>query len=459
MDDIAIRLEGVSKYYKLYDSPNDRLKEALNPFGKLYHQNFYALKNINVEVKKGEVLGIVGKNGSGKSTLLKIITGVLTPNDGKLIVNGRISALLELGAGFNPEFTGIQNIYFYGSVLGFSRKEMDEKLDSILAFAEIGVFVHQPLKIYSSGMKSRLGFAVAVHIDPDILILDEVLSVGDALFQRKCVAKMQEFFEGGKTVIYVSHNINSVNELCSRAIFLFEGSVLLDSDTIDSDTRTVTNYYLKHTFSENDDIRNDIEKISQKGLTSEQKEPGENLKENGQFSDECSTSYIKNFLPKTTVRYQNYDVEISHLRITTLDYKKVNILNVHERYKIQYRVDFKINATSVLFGFSIKNETGVNASGENAGLSELESSVTNGDSIFVEKEFYCSLVSGDYYLTVGVVGVVNEERKTLSKIMDGLVFRVRKAVDTRYFGYFLMNGKMSAKKMHDFRPGLETDSS
>jgi ABC-type polysaccharide/polyol phosphate transport system ATPase subunit len=262
MDDVAIRLENVSKYYKLFNSANDRLKEALNPFGKVYHNDFYALKNIDLEIKKGEILGIVGKNGSGKSTLLKLITGVLTPDEGTVTVNGKISALLELGSGFNPEFTGLQNIYFYGAILGFSKDEMEGKLDEILAFAEIGDFIHQPLKTYSSGMKSRLGFSVAVHIDPEILILDEVLSVGDALFQRKCFAKMEAFFEGGKTIIFVSHDINSVNELCSRAIFLFEARVLLDSDT-----RIVTNYYQKYIFSNNKDIKRDIEKISQEKQT------------------------------------------------------------------------------------------------------------------------------------------------------------------------------------------------
>jgi len=193
--EIAISLKNVSKYYKLYNKPKDRLKEALSRSGKIYHKKFYATKNLDLEIKKGEILGIVGKNGSGKSTLLKLITGVLTPDEGSITVNGKISALLELGSGFNPEFTGMQNIFFYGTILGFSKEEMKEKLDDILAFADIGDFIQQPLKTYSSGMKSRLGFAVAVHIDPEILILDEVLAVGDILFRRKCYAKMEEFFK------------------------------------------------------------------------------------------------------------------------------------------------------------------------------------------------------------------------------------------------------------------------
>ena len=184
MSDIAISIKNVSKYYKLYNSPKDRLKESLSFSNKQYHKKFYATQNLSLDIKKGEILGIVGKNGSGKSTLLKLITSVLTPDEGSIKVNGKISALLELGSGFNPEFTGIENIFFYGTILGFSKQEMEAKLDDIIAFADIGDFIYQPLKSYSSGMKSRLGFAVAIHIEPEILILDEVLSVGDVLFQR-----------------------------------------------------------------------------------------------------------------------------------------------------------------------------------------------------------------------------------------------------------------------------------
>ena len=243
-NDTVISLRNVSMYYKLYNSPKDRLKEALSPTRKKYHKEFYATNDINLEIKKGEIVGIVGKNGSGKSTLLKLITGILTPSTGNIIVNGDISALLELGSGFNPQFTGIENIYFYGTVLGFSKKQMDEKLDEIIAFADIGEFISQPIKTYSSGMKSRLGFAVAIHIEPEILILDEVLSVGDVLFKRKSYAKMQEFFESGKTIIYVSHNTNEVNRLCTRAVFLLDGEIIMDGDP-----KTITKYYEKYLFA------------------------------------------------------------------------------------------------------------------------------------------------------------------------------------------------------------------
>src|SRR5690554_6263265 len=190
--DIAVRVQNLSKAYKLYQRPIDRLKESLNPFKKKYHKEFYALKDMSFEIKKGETVGIIGKNGSGKSTLLKMITGVTTPTSGRVTVNGKISAILELGAGFNPEMTGLQNIYLNTSINGMSKQETDKKIDEIIAFAELGYFISQPVKTYSSGMKARLAFAVAINVEPDILIVDEALSVGDAAFQRKCFAKIEQ---------------------------------------------------------------------------------------------------------------------------------------------------------------------------------------------------------------------------------------------------------------------------
>ena len=194
------------------------MKESLHPLRKRYHRDFYALSGVSLQLIKG-IIGIIGKNGSGKSTLLKILTGVLTPTSGKVEVNGRVSALLELGAGFNPEFTGLENVFFNGSIMGYSRHEMDAKIDDILAFADIGDFIHQPVKMYSSGMFARLAFAVAINVDPDILIVDEALSVGDAAFQSKCFQKFQEFREKGKTILFVTHSVDLIIKYCSRQYF------------------------------------------------------------------------------------------------------------------------------------------------------------------------------------------------------------------------------------------------
>lgn len=225
MSDIAIKIDGISKVYKLYNKPSDRVKEALNPFRKKYHHDFYALRGVSFEVKRGETIGIIGKNGSGKSTLLKVLTGVLTPSSGTARVHGKVSSLLELGVGFNPELTGLENVYFNGAVLGFSKEEIDRKLNEILEFADIGEFIGQPVKTYSSGMQVRLAFAVAVSVDPDVLIVDEALAVGDMSFQKKCMEKIVSFREAGKTIIFCSHDIHAVSALCDRAIWLKDGSV------------------------------------------------------------------------------------------------------------------------------------------------------------------------------------------------------------------------------------------
>lgn len=225
MDKIALEVTHLSKIYRLYNKPIDRLKESLGLHKKLYHKEFYALNDLNFNINKGETIGIIGTNGSGKSTLLKIITGVLNPSMGEIIVNGKISALLELGAGFNPEYTGYENIYLNGSMFGFTISQIDEKVQSIIDFAGIGDFIYQPIKNYSSGMFARLAFAVAIHVDPDILIVDEVLAVGDLEFQLKCMDKFNEFRNLGKTIIYVSHDINSVKRYCNSCIWIQNGKI------------------------------------------------------------------------------------------------------------------------------------------------------------------------------------------------------------------------------------------
>ena len=238
---IDINIEHLNKIYKLYSKPSDRLKEALNVLKKQYHTDFYALKDISFAIEKGETVGIVGKNGSGKSTLLKILTGVLTPTSGRVGINGRVSALLELGAGFNGDYSGLDNIYINGTILGYSRAEMDAKLDDIIRFADIGDYLYQPMKTYSSGMYVRLAFAVAINVDPQILIVDEALAVGDTRFQLKCMNKFLEFKNKGITIIFVSHDINAIKRFCDRTLWINEGRLIEDGDT-----DTVTDHYLDY---------------------------------------------------------------------------------------------------------------------------------------------------------------------------------------------------------------------
>ena len=220
---IAIQVKNLDKVYKLYDKPSDRMNEALGLSKKKKYKEHHALDQVNLTIYQGETVGIIGTNGSGKSTILKIITGVLNPSGGKVTVNGRISALLELGAGFNMEYNGIENVYLNGTMIGFSEKEIDEKMDAILEFADIGDYVYQPVKTYSSGMFVRLAFAVAINIEPEILIVDEALSVGDVFFQAKCYHKFEEFKEMGKTILFVSHDLSSISKYCDRVVLLNQG--------------------------------------------------------------------------------------------------------------------------------------------------------------------------------------------------------------------------------------------
>ena len=225
-NDIVIRVENLNKIYKMYRSPSERFKELLHPFKKKYHQEFQALKDINLDIPKGTIFGIIGQNGSGKSTLLQIITGIIRPTSGTVKVKGRISALLELGAGFHREFTGRENVFLQGTLMRMKREEIERNFDEIVSFADIGDFIDQPVKTYSSGMYARLAFATSINVNPDILIIDEVLAVGDDMFQRRCHRKLEEFKNLGKTIIFVSHSLRVVTKICNRAILLDKGNIL-----------------------------------------------------------------------------------------------------------------------------------------------------------------------------------------------------------------------------------------
>lgn len=425
MLDVAISLKDVSKYYKLYDAPKYRLKEAFDLRGRIYHKKYYAINDLNLEIKRGEILGIVGKNGAGKSTLLKIITGVLVPDVGTAEVNGNISALLELGSGFNPEFTGIQNIFFYGAILGFSRKEMQEKMDDILEFADIGDFIHQPLKTYSSGMRARLGFAVAVNIDPDILILDEVLAVGDILFKRKCYAKMKEFFDGGKTILFVSHDVTSVKELCSRAVFLLDGGIALDGDP-----KTVTHYYEKYQFASEEARKS----LKEEMLQLQNDTPGNNLADNNsqlQYTKPTESisetidgdEYLSSFVSTPSFGKSNL-ATFNKIAIHNSNDEKVNVLQVDHAYKLSFEVKFNMKVDDIFFGAEFLTMKGNLVSG-------LDTKKYKTDKVYmIEKddiykiviEFDCLLLPEVYLINI----YVNNDNSGLT-IHDAYIFKVKPA--------------------------------
>jgi len=424
MSDIAISIKNVSKYYKLYDNPKDRLKEALNRKGKQYHHKFYATKNLNLEIKKGEIIGIVGKNGSGKSTLLKLISGILTPDEGEITVSGTISALLELGAGFNPEFTGMQNIFFYGTVIGFSKEQMEEKLDDILSFADIGEFINQPLKTYSSGMKSRLGFAVATSTDPDILIVDEVLAVGDVLFQRKCYGRIEELFKNGKTVIFVSHSAQSIIEFCSRAVLLHDKQIILDNTP-----KKVTDFYQKLIFSQNkQEVLNELKTIDT------QVEP-ENKKVSAPIK---SDDFIPNL--KITPDNINQDFfEFSNVKITTLTNTLTNNLS-RDRYKLSFDAKANMSCTDIFFGAQFKTLKGLILSGCNNKelLQKTIPKIEKNETFHIEIEFDNYLLPATYVIMV----FAGDKKNNLSMQNNSYLFKVKNLNFTQA-GYITLNQDMT----------------
>ena len=428
----AIKLDNISKAYNLYPTPIYRLIESLG-LKRNKHKTHQALKGINLNINSGEVVGIVGNNGSGKSTLLKLICGIIQPTNGKVQINGKISALIELGSGFNPDLSGIENVIFFGCLMGFTKKEMLDKLDEILAFADIGKFVNYPLKKYSNGMKARLAFSVASHVDPDILIVDEVLSVGDELFRRKCYARMEKFFMSQKTVLYVSHNLNSIISLCNRAIFLNNGALLLDSDP-----KTVTTYYQKYLFADHDKRSEVLSEIHQLGSNPSVKfdhnsnKPQKPKKISTNPKDLKSKPKLKPFfLPtfksKSLVEYRNREVDIVNLRLNTIHGEKVNVINIDETYVFSYDVKFDCHAQNVGFSMKIKHENGLGICGATSqGMNKTIPQVVPGDNFVIQWKFNCLVSPGCYFFNAGVTGEENDERIILNRISDGCVFRVQK---------------------------------
>lgn len=449
----AIKVQNLTKAYKLYSQPMDRLKESLHPFKKKYHKDFNALADVSFDIKRGEVVGIIGRNGSGKSTLLKIITGVLTPTSGRVNIHGKISAILELGAGFNPEMTGMENIYLNTSINGMSKKDTDSKIKDIVDFAELGEFIHQPTKRYSSGMKARLGFAVAINIKPDILIVDEALSVGDAAFQRKCFAKMEEIRQSGATILFVSHSEGSIVSLCSRAIWISNGKQIIDGTP-----KLVTGLYMKH-INENKIDKSKIEK-EYKALENnkEKKQPQEEKpkeeKPKEQKNPTSKNSPIEEFFnpalkPKSTIYYEEKGAKISDVKITTLDGKEVNILKYNEKYLVNIDYLIKKSFPHISFGIHIKDTKGNQLTGIQ--FNKENKIMIDKGWITVKYLFHTIYASGDYFITCGIKNQENKE--FIHRVSDIKMFQIKNA-SQNILGYFnsfdvseaIMNNNIVFKK-------------
>lgn len=359
MNDIIIKAEHLSKVYKIYEKNIDRLKETFHPFHKRYSRDFFALNDVSFEIRRGENIGLIGKNGAGKSTLLKIITGVLTPTAGTLEVHGKIASLLELGAGFNPEMTGVENIFMNGLLMGQTHEAMQEKLDEIVSFADIGEFVHQPVKTYSSGMFARLAFAVNAFVEPDILIIDEALSVGDAFFQSKCMDKMRKMIAGGVTVLFVSHDTFAVKNLCSRAFLIQGGKKIMDAPS-----REVVEVYRKmlvdsqnsNEVQKNEKLEEVLEEFRQsaeKKISSDKKNFPPASKENLERGKEI---FLKNAAYNRT---QNGRATFENIQLLNLDGEQISEALFGQEIILRMIVKLHDDIEFLGMGYHIRNSTGI----------------------------------------------------------------------------------------------------
>ena len=377
----VIKVDHVSKVYKIYDDPKDRFKEAMGIGKKQYHKDYYALQELSFEVGRGQIVGIVGRNGSGKSTILKILTGVLNQSSGNIELNGKVAALLELGTGFNMEYSGMKNIYLNAAMMRVSKEEIEKKIPEILAFADIGDYIHQPVKTYSSGMFVRLAFAVAINVDPDILIVDEALAVGDARFQLKCMDKFTEFVERGKTILFVTHDVNSVKRFCNRAIWLDKGKLILDGNTDE-----VTDRYL-------DFLKSDLPME-------------EYLAQNAQMHvDDSEEAFRKQDISGIDM------VQIHSLRM--YDNLGREIDEIQHGQRVTLRVGYLVGDDSIqdpLLGVAIRRIDNEYICGLNTKLDNMTIPWKKGYNEVTLCYTSFNLVGGEYYFDVGIfdqTGIVN----------------------------------------------------
>lgn len=427
MSEYAIQVKDVSKLYKLYDRTSDRVKDALGLSGKqkLYKEH-YALHDMNFSIKKGECVGIIGTNGAGKSTILKIITGVLNPSEGEVVIDGRISALLELGAGFNQEYTGIENVYLNGTMIGFTREEIDEKMDDILAFADIGDFVYQPVKTYSSGMFVRLAFAVAINIEPEILIVDEALSVGDVFFQAKCYRKFEEFKQAGKTIVFVSHDLSSIQKYCDRAILLNKGRKMAEGTP-----KEIIDLYKKVLVNQVDDEGNAVDGAAHQ-MTDAISEKGTDWKSHFQINPLIN-------------EYGEGIAEIIDFAIVDESGTLTATITKGSRFKIVSKVLFHKDVKDPIFTYSFKNVQGVTITGTNTMFERVfVEEAKAGETYVATFEQEMTLQGGEYLLSISCTGYQGGEFKAYHRLYD--VLNVTVVSDKNTVGFYDMNANVSVVK-------------
>ena len=426
-NDIVIQVKNLSKCYNIYSRPQDRLKQSVIPrlqqfVGKppnRYFHEFWALRDVSFDVHKGETIGIIGRNGSGKSTLLQLICGTLNPTSGTVATQGRIAALLELGSGFNPEFSGRENVYLNGAILGLSREEIDSRFDDIANFADIGEFIEQPVKMYSSGMIVRLAFAVQAMVDPDILIVDEALAVGDEKFQRKCFARLEELKSNGTSILFVSHSGVQIVELCDRALLLEHGARLMYTHPLQavrayqkliyapmSEQQRLINEY--RTADQSDQEISTIDQIASKSNPNERN----------------TGAFDPGLTPQTTEVYPVQGAEIRSFRILDMDGRIVNVLNPGQECRIEVCGRFLSDNDKIYFGLHIRSISGTIITGQRypANGKFLERIVHAGENFCITYGFKMILVPDVYFVGGGVWSF--NEPSCLHRILDALMFRI-----------------------------------
>lgn len=464
-EEYAIQVKDVSKLYKLYDKPSYRIRDALGLTRKKLYREHYALHHMSFQVKKGETVGLIGTNGAGKSTILKVITGVLNPSEGEVVINGRISALLELGAGFNMEYTGIENIYLNGTMIGFSKEEIDRRMDSILKFADIGDFVYQPVKTYSSGMFVRLAFAVAINIDPEILIVDEALSVGDVFFQAKCYKKFEDFKKEGKTILFVSHDLGSISRYCDRVILLNKGVKLSEGkpkDMIDLYKKVLVHQVDEAAVQNGDaDIHSTTGKRSLTGEGRIGDDAGDGVKEDGKAETAADRSSAGRNCPSGN----NGGKWMDHFRINPnvneygdgraniIDYGIVDdqgqltsTIIKGTRFTIRSKVQFNEEIQSPIFTYAFKNLQGVAITGSNTMYEKKDIGLAHKGDVYVASfEQEMNLQGGEYLLSISCTGYENGGFVVYHRLYD--VINVTVISDKNTVGFYDMNSVTRVEKV------------
>ncbi|MGN0141854.1 MAG: ABC transporter ATP-binding protein [Roseburia sp.] len=418
MDGLAIDVRHISKSYKLYRGKGDRLKDALHLPGKC--QEFYALSDVNFSVKKGETVGLIGTNGAGKSTLLKIITGVLTPSAGEVEVDGKVSALLELGAGFNAEYTGMENIYFNGTLMGYSREQMEERVPQIIEFAGIGDYINQPVKTYSSGMFARLAFAMAINVEPDILIVDEALSVGDIYFQSKCFKKMDEIKQNGTTILLVTHDMSSVVKYCDKVVVMNHGKAIREGNP-----KEMVDIYKKILVNQFDE-----EAPEEKSAAIE---AGENS-----WMSELS-------LNEENVLYGSGKAHIKDFGFFDENGNLTNMILKKSTFQIRMKVEFLEDVEYPIFAFTVKNARGAEVTGTNTMFERLEIPLAKkGETYVVTFTQKALMQGGEYLMSFGCTGYENGEFTVYDRLYDVANLTIVSEQDT--VGTFDIDSTVTAEK-------------